>query len=80
MPDTLRITVNAPDNDTAEAVKDAFFKKLFRHAGQEVVFEVPKDAEDEAKAIEDFAADKGCETSTEEHEDPLDEAEPVDFW
>lgn len=80
MPDTLRTTVKAPDSETAEAVKDRFFKKLFEHAGDQVTFEVPLDAEDEAKAIEAFASEKGCEASTETHEDPLDEAEPVDFW
>lgn len=80
MPDALRVTVSAPDADTADTVKEAFFKQLYEHSGTKVVFELPPDAEAEAKKIEAFAKDKGCTSKTEEHTDELSDAAPVDFW
>lgn len=77
---TIRITVNAPEVEQADEVKDQFFKKLFEHAGTKVVFEVPAGADAEADEIIAFAKDKGCEASKETFEDPLDDAGSVDFW
>lgn len=77
---TIRITVNAPDDDTATQIKEKFFKKLFNHTGQKVIFEVPEDADEEAKEIEAAAEEAGCEAERELHKDELEDAEPVDFW
>lgn len=77
---TLRITVKAPDAETAEQVKEQYFKKLYNHAGTTVIFEVPGDAHDEADAIIAAAKEAGCEAEKEKHEDELEGAEPVDFW
>lgn len=77
---SIRITVNAPEAELADEVKEQFFKKLFEHAGTKVVFEVPAGADAEADEIIAFAKDKGCEASKEDFEDPLDNAEGVSFW
>lgn len=80
MTDTLRVTVNAPDNDAANEVKEQFFKQLYEHAGTKVIFELPADAASDAEGIVAFAKEKGCEAGVEEHQDELGDAEPVDFW
>ena len=77
---SIRITVNAPEAELADEVKEQYFKKLFEHAGTKVVFEVPAGADAEADEIIAFAKDKGCEASKEDFEDPLDNAEGVSFW
>lgn len=77
---SIRITVNAPEVEVADEVKEQFFKKLFEHAGTKVVFEVPAGADADADEIIAFAKDKGCEASKEDFEDPLDNAEGVSFW
>lgn len=77
---TIRVTINAPNAETAEQVKEQFFKKLYEHAGTTVIFEVPADAQDQADEIITHAKAKGCEGTSEPHEDPLEDAEPVDFW
>lgn len=78
--ETLRVTVDAPDADTADKVKETFFKKLYEHAGTKVVFELPEDGQEEADAIIAFAKENGCEAASEVHKDELDDAAPVDFW
>lgn len=80
MTDTLRVTVNAPDSDTAGEVKERFFKQLYEHAGTKVIFELPEDAGSDAEGIVAFAEEKGCTAEIEKHEDELGDAEPVDFW
>jgi NaMN:DMB phosphoribosyltransferase len=80
MPDTLRITVKAPDADIAEQIKETFFKKLYEHSGTKVIFEVPADADADADEIIAAAKDAGCEAAKELHQDELDDAEPVSFW
>lgn len=77
---TLRVTVDAPDADTATEVKEQFFKQLYEHSGAKVIFELPVDAAADAEGIIAFAKEKGCEASSEEHTDELDDAEPVSFW
>jgi hypothetical protein len=80
MTETLRITVKAPDADTAARVKDQFFKQLYEHSGSKVVFELPVGADAEADAITTFAEEAGCTVDKEVHKDELEDAEPVDFW
>jgi hypothetical protein len=80
MTDSLRVTVTAPDTDTAEVVKEAFFKQLYDHGGNKVVFELPASGAADAEKISAFAREHGCETTTEEHTDELSDAAPVDFW
>ena len=77
---SLRIHCTAPDGDTATEVKETFFKKLLEHKGDKVSFELPEDATAEADEIEAFAKDKGCTVEREVYEDPIEDAEPVDFW
>ena len=80
MPDTLRITVNAPDAEVAEQVKERFFKQLYEHAGAKVVFELPVDGDEDAAKIIAAAEAAGCTAEKEIHKDELEDAEPVDFW
>ncbi len=77
---TLRVTINAPDAETATEVKEQYFKQLYEHAGTKVVFELPLGADDEADAMIAFGKEKGCEGEKEVYDDPLDEAAGVDFW
>ncbi len=77
---TLRVTVDAPDADVATEVKEQFFKQLYEHSGAKVIFELPAGDNEGADKIIAFAKDKGCEASSEEHTDELDDAEPVSFW
>jgi len=77
---SIRIIAEAPDAETATEVKERFFKKLYEHSGTKVTFEVPDDARAEADEVQAFAEGKGCTVTQETFEDPLQDAEPVDFW
>ena len=77
---SLRITIQAPDAEIAEQVKERFFKDLYEHGGTKVIFEVPDHASEKAQSIAAAAKEAGCEAAIAPHKDELDDAEPVSFW
>jgi len=80
MPDTWRITVKCNEADAAQAFKDRFFKQLYEERGPTLVFEVPRDDEAAADRIVAAAEEAGFTAEKESFSDPLEDAEPVDFW
>ncbi len=78
MADSWRITVKGDDSDKLEAFKEAHYKKLYQGSGDQIIFEVP--TEEEADAVIEAAKAEGLEASKEAYEDPLGDAEAVDFW
>lgn len=80
MPGSWRITVEAPDKDAATAFKDRFFKQLLEERGSTLVFELPEDQEPAADELKKAAETEGLKAEKEAYSDPLEDAEPVDFW
>ncbi len=76
---SIRITITAPDAEQASEFKERFFKDLYNHSGNKVTFEVPE-GDDKIAEIEAAAKEAGFEVASEKYEEPIEDAEPVDFW
>lgn len=76
---TWRITVKGEASEL-EAFKEAHFKKLYQATGDSLIFELPEQDEEGADALVTQAEKEGLVADKERYEDPLEQAEGVDFW
>lgn len=77
---TWRVTVKGGDASDREAFKEAHFKQLYQALGESLTFELPEQDEEGADALVAEAEKKGLTADKERFEDPLEQAESVDFW
>jgi hypothetical protein len=75
---TWRVTVKCLEMEKAEEFKMKFYKLLYEERGPTLVFEVP--TEDKTEPILAEAEKDGYKAEKTEHDDPLEDAAPVDFW
>lgn len=80
MASSWRITVKCQDSEKANTFKDRFFKQIYEERGPTLVFETPLSDEALADQIVKAAEADGFSAEKAKFEDPLDEAQPVDFW
>lgn len=80
MASSWRVTVKCKDPEKATTFKERFFKQIYEERGPTLVFETPLSDEALADKIVAAAEAEGHTAQKAKFEDPLDEAQPVDFW